>query len=165
MIADTRVETIGRCLPPESGKFCTLFYSQASFNILKMARDGLLLPLRTALAKAKQDGQAVRSATVSVKQDSGTLKASLEVVPLKQRERRNYLVFFEPSGKVKDVAKPPPSGKAIKQRGASMSDAALREIAGLENELAEARDRLQSFEEQCEAMSTAKRQQAFRPST
>ena len=25
MIARTRVETIGRCLPPESGKFCTLF--------------------------------------------------------------------------------------------------------------------------------------------
>ena len=22
-----RVETFGRCLPPESGKFCTLFYS------------------------------------------------------------------------------------------------------------------------------------------
>jgi hypothetical protein len=27
MIAQTRVETIGRCLPPESGKFCTLFYN------------------------------------------------------------------------------------------------------------------------------------------
>ncbi len=26
MIARTRVETIGRCLPPESGKSCTLFY-------------------------------------------------------------------------------------------------------------------------------------------
>jgi adenine-specific DNA-methyltransferase len=29
MIAWTRVETIGRCLPPESGKFCTLFCSIA----------------------------------------------------------------------------------------------------------------------------------------
>ena len=28
MIAQTRVETIGRCLPPESGKFCTLFCSR-----------------------------------------------------------------------------------------------------------------------------------------
>jgi hypothetical protein len=28
MIARPRVETIGRCLPPESGKFCTLFYTQ-----------------------------------------------------------------------------------------------------------------------------------------
>jgi hypothetical protein len=28
MIAWTRVETIGRCLPLESGKFCTLFYTQ-----------------------------------------------------------------------------------------------------------------------------------------
>lgn len=29
MIARTRVETIGRCLPPESGKICTLFYTIA----------------------------------------------------------------------------------------------------------------------------------------
>ena len=26
MIVDTRVETIGSCLPPESAKFCTLLY-------------------------------------------------------------------------------------------------------------------------------------------
>ena len=30
MIARTRVETIGRCLPPESGKICTLFYSAST---------------------------------------------------------------------------------------------------------------------------------------
>ena len=29
MIAWTRAETIGRYLPPESGKFCTLFYNRA----------------------------------------------------------------------------------------------------------------------------------------
>jgi hypothetical protein len=28
MIAWTRVETIGRCLPPESGNFCTLFSTE-----------------------------------------------------------------------------------------------------------------------------------------
>ena len=32
MIAWTRVETIGRCLPPESGKFCTLFYTYVSVD-------------------------------------------------------------------------------------------------------------------------------------
>ena len=31
MIAQTRVETIGRCLPPESGKFCTLFLNSVQF--------------------------------------------------------------------------------------------------------------------------------------
>ena len=30
MIAQTRVETIGRCLPPEFGKFCTLFYNHGA---------------------------------------------------------------------------------------------------------------------------------------
>jgi len=29
----TRVETIGRCLPPESGKFCTLFYNWVKADV------------------------------------------------------------------------------------------------------------------------------------
>src|SRR5271165_1452221 len=33
MIARTRVETIGRCLPPESGKFCTLFCKQHAHTV------------------------------------------------------------------------------------------------------------------------------------
>ena len=37
MIARTRVETIGRCLPPESGKFCTLFYKPDTFTDLQRA--------------------------------------------------------------------------------------------------------------------------------
>ena len=35
MIVWTRVETIGRCLPPESGKFCTLFYNDSPYRLRK----------------------------------------------------------------------------------------------------------------------------------
>ena len=37
MIAWTRVETIGRCLPLESGKFCTLFHTIAGMIQYKHA--------------------------------------------------------------------------------------------------------------------------------
>ena len=40
MIAWTRVETIGRCLPPESGKFCTLFYRACSLSQIDWAAEG-----------------------------------------------------------------------------------------------------------------------------
>ena len=43
MIARTRVETIGRCLPLESGKFCTLFYSDALLNASLPAQN-LIVP-------------------------------------------------------------------------------------------------------------------------
>jgi hypothetical protein len=36
------VETIGRCLPPESGKFCTLFSSTAIRSIVHGPRAGLI---------------------------------------------------------------------------------------------------------------------------
>ena len=37
MIAWTRVETIGRCLPPESGNFCTLFHTHVTVAALELA--------------------------------------------------------------------------------------------------------------------------------
>jgi len=44
MIAWTRVETIGRCLPPESGKFCTLFYKETLLTFADHGTTGPLLP-------------------------------------------------------------------------------------------------------------------------
>src|ERR1700710_982104 len=41
MIAWTRVETIGRCLPPESGKFCTLFYMDGATRLEAARRAGM----------------------------------------------------------------------------------------------------------------------------
>jgi two-component system, chemotaxis family, CheB/CheR fusion protein len=42
---------------------------RASFNILKMAREGLMLPLRTAINKAKKEKQRVRKENVQLEND------------------------------------------------------------------------------------------------
>jgi Transposase DDE domain len=50
MIAWTRVETIGRCLPPESGNFCTLFSSRLGEAPLRQLYEELVRPLATTRA-------------------------------------------------------------------------------------------------------------------
>ena len=53
----------GPYLEPPTGK--------ASFDVLKMAREGLMLPLRTAINKAKKDEQAVRRRTSGSSRTAG----------------------------------------------------------------------------------------------
>ncbi len=54
----------GAYLEPPAGK--------ASFDVLKMAREGLMLPLRAAINKAKQGNKTVRAENVRVKRDGVT---------------------------------------------------------------------------------------------
>src|SRR5207247_2041995 len=44
----------------DTSQYLTPPHGRATFNILKMAREGLLLPLRNALNKAKKDNKTVR---------------------------------------------------------------------------------------------------------
>ena len=130
------------CLKQPSGK--------GTFHLLRMAREGLISPLRAAISKVKKEHVAVRKENIKVAQNGQGETISLEVVPLKHLKQRFYLVFFEPGGmasatKIESRQKKPrpaaPLGKA----------AARRRISELEQELAEARDYLQSVNDQYEA--------------
>jgi two-component system, chemotaxis family, CheB/CheR fusion protein len=138
----------GAYLEPPTGR--------ASFDLLKMARNGLMLPLRTAINKAKKENKAVRKEHVRIEQGGKARTINVEVVPLRNLRERCFLVVFEdaeqagPSaatsrGKRRPVAHPPGS----KDRAPHVAE--LRRIAALEAELAETRDYLQSIEEQHEA--------------
>src|SRR5205823_5089960 len=82
-----------------TGAFLEPAQGTASLNILKMARNGLLVELKSALAKARRTNERVRSENVSVRNDAGALSTNLEVVPLKDdgSGARFYLVLFEPT--------------------------------------------------------------------
>ncbi len=148
---------------------------RASFNILKMAREGLLLPLRAALNKAKHESKVVRRGDMRVKQNGLTRTANLEVIPLKNLKERCYLIFFQETirpgrlpaeraeeapdrggrdrGGLKSLkpaeVPPAPLRKGDGVRGELA--AAHRRIAELEREQTETRDYLQSILEQHEA--------------
>ena len=65
-------------------------------NLLKMARDGLFLDLRSALAEAMQSGQTVRRSNVRIRNDGSSREIDLEVVPVKPAGAADgcFLVLF-----------------------------------------------------------------------
>ena len=103
----------GAYLEPPTGK--------ASFDVLKMAREGLMLPLRAAINQAKKENKAVRRENVRVEQDGKARTVNLEVTPLKNLRERCFLIVFEEAGQVGDAADtaplptPPPARKESRQ--------------------------------------------------
>ncbi|HEY6367647.1 MAG TPA: PAS domain S-box protein, partial [Candidatus Binatia bacterium] len=131
-------------LQPPTGK--------ASFHVLKMAREGLMLTLRAAINKAKKENKTARKENVRVNQNGKTRTVNLEVIPLKNLRERCFLILFEDAEKVgrpsQERVEPsggPRSGRAISKKEES------QRIKSLETELSETRDYLQSIEEQQEA--------------
>jgi two-component system CheB/CheR fusion protein len=134
----------GAYLEPPSGK--------ASFDVLKMARDGLMLPLRAAINRAKQDHKAVRTTDVPLELDGGIRRVNVEVVPLRNLKERCYLILFEDtekSGPTVPASPESPAGAPPSSRPVSRKEESSR-VAGLERALAETRDYIQSVEEQQE---------------
>ena len=127
----------------------------ASFHVLKMTREGLMLPLRTALKKAKEENKPVRREGVRVAQNGATRRVNFDVVPLTHLKERCYLVFFEDAEKagraiLGSPSREQPSGAVRTARPANKKEESRR-VAELECELSETRDYLQSVQEQNEA--------------
>lgn len=140
----------GQYLEPPAG--------QATFNVLKMARGGLILPLRAALNKARKEYKVVRKENVRLNHGRESRVVNFEVVPLKNLKERCYLIFFEDSNQggsapgidpgsgreqSRDLARPHgPKGRVPDPS---------RRLLELESELAEVRDYLQSVQDQHDA--------------
>ena len=143
-ILQFRGSTAAYLQPPPSGK--------ATFDVLKMARDGLMLPLRAAINKAKKENKTTRKENVRVPQNGKSLAVNLEVVPLKNLRERCFLILFEDAEKRRS-----PASERTGLRGKSAAKPPVtkkeepRRIHGLETELLETRDYLQSIQEQHEA--------------
>jgi two-component system CheB/CheR fusion protein len=127
--------------PPYAGK--------ASFDLLKMAREGLMLPLRAAINKAKKENKAVRKEGIRVQQNGTTRTVNVEIIPLKNLRERSFLVLFEDRKQAgRGHGALPPEQQM--RRSHSGTQASHR-ILSLETELADTRDYLQSVQEQYEA--------------
>lgn len=138
----------GAYLEPPTGK--------ASFDVLKMAREGLMLPLRSVINKAKKDGKTARKQNIRVPHGDADLTVNVEVIPLKNLRERCFLVVFEDAQKPAQVygtalsakAGEPAGGRGKARPGVKQDS---RRIAELESELGETRDYMQSIQEQYEA--------------
>ncbi|HEY6571703.1 MAG TPA: CheR family methyltransferase, partial [Candidatus Eisenbacteria bacterium] len=130
----------GGFLEPSTGK--------ATFDVLKMARDGLMLPLRSAIDQAKQEGRPARRENIRVKRDGDDGTVNVEVIPLKNLRELCFLVLFEDVEQAADGSGPARTKRAPVRRP-PVSDDPSR-IGELEIELAETRAYLQSMQEQHE---------------
>jgi two-component system CheB/CheR fusion protein len=139
-------------LAPPSGK--------ASFDVLKMARPGLMLPLRAAIKKAKKDDEPARKDNVRLGHDGEARSVDIEVVPLREQAERCYLILFHPSGgerreiakgrRASTAASSASPGDDVRAGSASARDL-RRRLAQSERELAEMRDYLESTQELSES--------------
>ena len=121
----------------------------ASFSVLKMAREGLMVELRAALLKAKRTGKPVRTDSVRVRYDGLSRPVHLEILPLREdaSHRRHYLVLFE---EAEEKTKP---GRADRPLSAHAHERRLshERTVKLEQELTATKDYLQSIIEGQEA--------------
>ena len=129
----------GAYLEPPTGK--------ASFDLLKMVREGLLFPLRATLGRAMKENRAARTANIPFQENGVARRVNLEVVPLRNLKEPRYLVLFEDADRRGAPGSPEPKRAT---RPAGQREESHR-IAGLERELGETRDYLHSIQEQQEA--------------
>jgi two-component system CheB/CheR fusion protein len=125
----------GAFLEPPTGK--------ATFEVLKMAREGLMLPLRSALHQAMKEDVAVLKENVHLKRDGHTHRVNVEVIPLRNVRERAFLILFEDAvtGAREPAARPIRTTRAP-------TEGELSRITDLETELSETREYLQSMNEQ-----------------
>ena len=133
-----------------TGPYLEHAHGEATLNLLKMAREGLVVSLRAALARASNQNARVREDGIHVKQNGGMVEVNVEVVPFQvpPSRERFFLVLFE-------TAVPPLTDEAGKKNRAkkerALKSAESVEIIRLREELASTRESLQAIIEEQEA--------------
>lgn len=130
-----------------TGPYLEHAHGEASLHLLKMAREGLMLDLRTVVSKAIKLNTRCRQEGVRVKQNGDSLQVSLEAIPftVPPSTEKFYLVLFEPVG----IAVAPKSRTGKPAHGRSL--ALQGEVTRLGEELAATRESLQAIIEEQEA--------------
>jgi two-component system CheB/CheR fusion protein len=118
----------------------------ASFNILKMAREGLLADLRAAIQLARKKEEPVRREGVRVRTNGDTTLINLEIIPFVTAARERFqIVLFE------QAQEPEPAVRGRRKKGDPEEE--TRATVRLKRELEATREYLQSIIEEQEAMN------------
>ena len=126
------------------GEYLELVPGTASFNIFKLAKEGLLLELRPAILKAQKENVPVKRAGSQVRQNGHIRNVTIEVVPLRQSSdnKPHFLVLFQET--LTDLL---PAGKPGRRAGGdnAAQHNTLVENTRLKMELTATKDYLQSI--------------------
>jgi two-component system, chemotaxis family, CheB/CheR fusion protein len=130
-----------------TGAYLTPAPGRASLNLIKMLREGLLVPVRNLLNKARKEGEPERKEGLSVKSNGGYHDVAIEVLPIKGARgvAASYLVLFE------EAMSSDRKARLKRQRVEAQEDKAEDRTSSAKQELAATREYLQSIIEQQEA--------------
>jgi two-component system CheB/CheR fusion protein len=131
----------------QTGAFLEPSPGEASLNLLKMVREGLLYGLRTALHSARKTKQPVRKDGLQVRAGNTWRAVAIEVVPLMLAGRMHYLVTFDD----RQGREPQRASSADRRKGDRRPPADTGKAALLQRELAANREYLQSIIQELEA--------------
>jgi len=134
----------------QTGPYLEASPGQASLNLLKMAREGLLYGLRSAIHESRKSGAPIIRSGLHVKHNGGSHEVRLEVIPMEPAERRHFLILFHDAGDA--PAEAPPArrrGKAAKGKRPRAADD--NRLTHLHHELAASREYMQSIIHDLEA--------------
>jgi two-component system CheB/CheR fusion protein len=98
-----------------TGPYLEMPAGAASFNLLKMLREGLLVDVRAAVKRVRTRGTPVRKDGAQMRRNGGIVRVNIAVIPLRASTPRGaapgaFLVLFEDS--------PSPAASASKHKGA-----------------------------------------------
>ncbi len=131
-----------------TGPYLEHAHGEATLNLLKMAREGLTIGLRSVVTRSIRQNIRAREDGVRIKQNGSFRDVSIEVVPFQvppDRERF-YLVLFEDS-----PVTPAASAPRAKAREKGRRKAEDAELAHVREELGATRESLQAIIEEQEA--------------
>jgi two-component system CheB/CheR fusion protein len=115
---------------------------KATFQLLRMLREELVIELRGAINKARKTGASVKKEAIRVKRNGDVHLVNLEVRPLPARRPgdRYFLILFEdavhPTGR--------PAERRTKPAGGLLQESHDRELAEVKGDLTRTRDYLQA---------------------
>jgi two-component system CheB/CheR fusion protein len=133
-----------------TGLFLEHAHGEATLNLLRMAREGLVVGLRAAMSRAVKQNARVREENINVKQNGTMLEVNVDVIPFQvpPARERFFLILFE-------AATPAPTeaaGKKVRAKKAqALKSAEGAEIGRLREEVASTRESLQAIIEEQEA--------------
>ena len=133
----------------DTGNYLTPAPGKASWNLLKMLREGLLVSVRGALQKSKRDGAPVREEGLRVRTNGSHQDVNVEVIPMRINENvESYLVLFEDPHRRNAASAVSGSAEAPPQQELNEAE---RELNRVRQELYATREYLQSVVEQQDA--------------
>jgi len=129
----------------QTGPYLEAAPGEASLNLMRMTREGLVHGLRRALNEARERRAPVRKGGLRVKSNDHWRDVSVEVVPLTVGGKMHFLVLFDEE---------PEKRRSPGRRAPGKADGRSREgpqVDELERELAANREHLQSTVQELEA--------------